>query len=736
MNQTALLQDARRYLGMLHKRRGILATLVGTSLLIAVLYNYTTRPVYQATTQILIDRDTPNLLPTKEIVDMGEGGADYFQTQFELLRGRRLAEAVVEKLDLQKNPEFQQGPLMSPWERIQRRFFGKAPASALDSDGMPLSPAIAALRSRLTVERLRGSRIVSLKFNAYDPALAANAANTLASLYMQQTLDIRYTRSSEATDWLGARLADQEKKVQEAERGLQAYREREKLVNVEERQALVDQKLSSLNGAAINARTDRITKETLYGQMRGMSSTQLETFPLIMSNALIQALRARIADLQGQQAKLSESLGDKHPDMVRLRTEIEATEAKLRQEMQNIIKSVESDYRTAAQQEANLAANLETTKQEALELNRKAIDYNVLKRDVEANQQLYRELMSRTKESGLESELTTNNIRILEKAEMPRAPISPQRMRNYQMALLIGFGLGIGLCVLFEHLDNTFKTPEDVKEHLGVPFLGMVPDVSGQQRPAARGAKTGVPPPKNAQSAVAEAYRVLRTNLIFSSTSSSGQALLVSSANPGEGKTTTVANLAESLAQNGARVLAVDADLRRPTLHQHFGAQKTPGLSDLIVGKSQASQVIQSTRIKGLQILPCGYIPPNPTELLGSANMREVVRALREHYDWVLIDAPPILAIADAPVLCPIVDGLVLVVGAEMSSRPAVQRAIEQIRSVGAKITGVVLNKVDLERNSYYYGQYYGEYYRSYYAEGGTSAPVRPATGPRPLRRS
>ncbi len=736
MNQTALLQEARRYLGMLHKRRGILATLVGTSLLIAVLYNYTTRPVYQATTQILIDRDTPNLLPTKEIVDMGEAGADYFQTQFELLRGRRLAEKVVEKLALQKNPEFQQGPLMSPWERIQRRFFGKPPASTLDSDGMPLSPAIAALRSRLTVERVRGSRLVSLRFNAYDPALAANAANTLAQLYIEQTYDFRYTQSSEATGWLGERLAEQEKKVQESERALQAYREREKLVNVEERQALVDQKLSSLNGAAISARTERITKETLYGQMRGMSSTQLETFPLIMSNALIQALRARIADLQGQQAKLSESLGDKHPDMVRLRTEIEATESKLRSEMQNIIKSVESDYRTAAQQEANLAANLEGTKQEALELNRKAIDYNVLKREVEANQQLYRELMNRTKESGLESELRTTNIRIVEKAEMPRAPISPQRARNYQMALAIGLGLGIALCILFEHLDNTFKTPEDVKEHLGVPFLGMVPDVTGQQRPAARGAKPGAPPPKNAQSAVAEAYRVLRTNLIFSSATNTGQALLISSANPGEGKTTTVANLAESLAQNGARVLCVDADLRRPTLHQHFGAQKTPGLSDLIVGKSQASQVIQSTRVKGLQLLPCGYIPPNPTELLGSANMREVVRALREHYDWVLIDAPPILAIADAPVLCPTVDGLVLVVGAEMSSRPAVQRAIEQIRSVGAKITGVVLNKVDLERNSYYYGQYYGEYYRSYYAEGGTSAPARPVSGPRPLRRS
>jgi capsular exopolysaccharide synthesis family protein len=215
---------------------------------------------------------------------------------------------------------------------------------------------------------------------------------------------------------------------------------------------------------------------------------------------------------------------------------------------------------------------------------------------------------------------------------------------------------------------------------------------------------------------------------------------VVSSANPGEGKTTTVANLASSLALNGAKVLAVDADLRRPTMHQHFGLPKTPGLSDLIVGKCQASESIQATRFKGLQVLPCGYVPPNPAELLGSTAMKQVVDALRSHYDWVLIDTPPILAMADTPVLCPLVEGVILVVGAEVSGRPAIQRAVDQITSVGGKILGVVLNKVDLERNSYYYGQYYGEYYRSYYAEGAArqtrAHPETVRPGPRPVRRS
>jgi len=737
MNEQAL-QEARRYLAMLHKRRGLLVTCVGLALLSAVVYNYATRPLFQATAQILIDRDSPNVLPTKEILDANQGAADYFQTQFELLRGRMLAEKVVERLSLNKSVELQTGPLMSPWERIQRKFFGRQPAAAVDNDGIPLAPAVAAFRSRLLVEPVRGSRLVNLRFNAYDPRLAAQVANAVAQTYIEQSLEFRYTTSSEATGWLTDRVEDQKKKVEEAERALQEYREKEKIVNIEERQSLVDQKLSALTAAAITARTDRINRETLYNQMRSLPSSQLETFPIILTNPLVQQLRSRIGELQRERERLTESYGEKHPEMVRVATELRGTEEKLRAEMQNVVRSVESDYRTAAQQEANLQVNLEATKQEALELNRKAISYNVLKREVDANQQLFRELVGRTKEAGLESELRSTNIRIVEKAQIPIHPVAPRKLRNYQFALLLGLGLGIGLCLLFEHLDNTYKTPEDVKSHLGLPFLGMVPDASMGPTAASR-ARGKVAAHRPAQSGIAEAYRILRTNLIFSLPGTTGRAILVTSANPGEGKTTTALNLAESLAHNGARVLIVDADLRRPTLHQRLSIPKAPGLSDLIVGKSQASQTVQSTPTKGLQVLPCGYIPPNPAELLGSSAMAEVVKALREHYDWVIIDTPPALAMADTPVLCPLVDGVVLVIGAEIGSRPTVQRAADQLQGIGAKVVGAVLNKVDLERNAYYYSQYYGEYYRGYYAERGPTEMPRAVggpRGPRPVRRS
>jgi succinoglycan biosynthesis transport protein ExoP len=745
VSEQAVMQDVRQYLAMLHKRRGIVVTCLAVSLLVAVLYNYTTRPVYQATTQILIDRDTPDVLPSKELVDIVQGGADYYQTQYQLLKSRSLAEGAVEQLKLQKSPELATGPMMNPLERVQR-LLGRQPRVLLDSDGMPLSPAIAAFRSRIEVDPIPGTRLVNLHFNAYNPKVAADAVNALADLYIEQSLDFRYTTSSGATRWLSDRVREQLAKVEAAEKALQEYREREGLIDHEERQSLVQQKLETLNAAVLDARTERIAKETLAKQITTLSPAQLETLPLVSGNETVQALKNELTSLQRDQARLAETLGDRHPDMVRIRSQIRKTQERLRAEVRNVARAAESEAQAARARETQLEANLDAVKREAQDVSRKAIELGVLRREVDTNRQIYQDLLTRTKQTGLETELKTTNIRVVEKAEVPRGPISPRKTRNYEIALAFGLALGVGLALLFESFDNTFKTPEDLKEHLGVPFLGMVPDVTAASasKEMMRGLSPTLLVSKNASSAVADAYRVLRTNLIFTSAETTGRVLVVTSAGPGEGKTTTLANLAAALAYNGSKVLAVDADLRRPTLHQHFGLQKTPGLSDLIVGKSAASQTIQSTRIDGLQLLPCGYIPPNPAELLGSPMMKQVLEAVRSHYDWVLLDSPPILAMADAAVLCPLVEGVVMLVAAETPTKPAVARAIDQVQRVGGKVVGVVLNKVNLQRNSYYYSQYYGEYYRSYYAEGTGYArrdvaarPRRPARpGARPSRRT
>lgn len=739
MAEQPVLQDARRYLAMLHKRRGIVVTCLALSLAVAVLYNYTTRPVYQATTQILIDRDTPDVLPNKELVELVQGGMDYYQTQYQLLKSRTLAERAVERLKLQTHPELATGPMLNPWERV-RTFVGLPASAVTDSSGMRLSPAAGAFRSRVEVEPVTGSRLVNLHFRAYDPQVAADAVNALAQLYIEQSLELRFTTSSEATGWLSDRVKEQHEKLLAAEQALQQYREREGLVAQESREGLVDQKLETLNAAVLEARTDRIAKETVYNQISSLGPERIDSFPLVLGSGAVQALKTELGALQKEEALLAESLGDRHPEMVRVRGQVRATQEKIRGEIRNVARAAESEYRTALAREARLQANLDAVKGEAQAANRKSIEYVGLQREVDTNRQLYQDLLTKTKQTGLETELKTTNIRVIEKAETPRRPIAPRKTRSYQVAVVLGLLIGIGLALGFEHMDNTFKTPEDVREQLQLPFLGMVPDVG--LKPAAGGRAPQLV--KSPNSAVADAYRVLRTNLIFSSApENTGRVIMVSSANPAEGKTTTLANLAVALAQNGAKVLAVDADLRRPTLYQHFGVTKIPGLTDLIVGKSAASQAIHSTKVDGLQLLPCGYQTPNPAELLGSPMMKQILDALRAHYEWVLIDAPPLLAMADAPVLCPLVDGVVLVIGAESASKPAVMRAIDQVQGIGGKIAGLVLNKVNLERNSYYYSQYYGEYYRSYYAESskgaaGEAGPRKPATRPpsRPARRA
>jgi succinoglycan biosynthesis transport protein ExoP len=716
--QTPLVSEIRHYLAIFHKRRGLIATCLVVSLLAATLYNYTSRPVYQATAQILVDRRAQSVLPSaidrlesSELTDMA--------TQLELIRGQGMAQKVVEKLQLHKTAEFQTGPMMSPWERFERKFLGRSAPFIVDSTGMPLSPAAVAFRSRLSIEPVVGSRLVNVRFRAYDPKIAMEAVNTLAQLFIEQTMDVRANSSSEASGWLGDRLKEQEERVKAAERAIQQYREKEEISAGEDRGELVNQKLVTINNALTQARMDRIQKEATLSQLRSLPASQWENIPLVQANPAVQSLRARLSELRRDEARLSDNLGDKHPDMIKLRSEIKATESKVHVEMQAAVHALEGAIQAVRQQEGSLQDSIETAKKEGLELGKKTVEYTILKRELDTNQAVLQDLMNKTKAAGLESELRATNVRIAEKADFPRAPFTPQRMRNYQLALMVGLALGLGLTILFEHLDNTVKTPDDVKTGLGLPFLGMVPQVEIR----AGVASVQKLMHENPQSQVAEAYRLLRTNLLFCSADASGMVVVVSSANPGEGKTTTVANLAASLAQNGAKVLAIDGDLRRPTLHQHFAVHKAPGLSDLIVGKCQASEAVQVTRFKGLHILPCGYIPPNPAELLGSQNMKNALAAFRKHYDWVLLDTAPILAMADTPVVCPFTDGLVLVVSAESTTRPSIQRSVDQVHGVGGKLLGVVLNKVNLERNSYYYSQYYGAYYRSYYGESTREKP-------------
>ena len=459
---SALLQDAGQYLALFQRRRALILTCVSTSLLLATLYNYTTRPLYQASAQILIDRAMPKVLPIRELVD---ANVQDYQTEYQLLRGRALLERVVEKLELQKSPELQTGPTMSPWERIQRRFLGKPPVAIIGSDGIPLSPAVAAVQSRISIEPLPGGRLVNVRFNAYDPALAALVANTLAQLYIEQSVNLRYTTSNEATEFLSERLRDQKLKLEEADRALQEFRKARGIFSFNEDQGVLTEKVAALERATMTARMQRIAKEALQNQLRSLPAAQIASNPAaVLASPALQEARSRLADLRAEERRLSESLGDRHPDMLRVRSEIRAAEDRLAAEGQGYLRTLQTEIQAARDQEDTLSANLETTKRETLESSTAAVEYSVLKREVDSNKQMLQSLLSRSKETGLESELKSSNIRIVERAEVPGGPIVPRRGRNYQIGLVVGLALGIGLALLFEHMDNTLKTPEDVKD--------------------------------------------------------------------------------------------------------------------------------------------------------------------------------------------------------------------------------------------------------------------------------
>jgi polysaccharide biosynthesis transport protein len=716
------------YVRVVYKRRWVALPVFLAVFTIGAINSYRTTPVYRASTQILIEKDTPKVGDLSTIFQQTDGwyNDDFYQTQYRILQSRSLARKTAEAMKLEAHPALAKGsrPVRGPWtirgaiagtiglvKSLTGAAAGEAPAATAraEQDPDPYASYTGVVLGALSVAPVRNSRLVDITMTSTDPRLATDLANGHARTYIEQNLEYRFSASKEATEWLEAQLAEQRKKVEESEAELQRYKEQHDAVAVEDRQNIVVQRLSDLNGAATRAKTSRIEKEALYNQLRSIqNSNAIDAFPAVLGNEYIQKLKSELGDMQRQQAELSEKYGDRHPEMVKVRSSIQSAEAKLQIEIDKVVQSVKSEYETAAAQERTLVGALEGGKAEALSLNRKGIEFSVLQRDAESNRQVYEALLQRTKETGISGERKASNIRVVDPAEVPVAPFLPRRQQDLTTAAFSGMVLAIGLVFLFEYLDNRIKSPQELRAQLNVPFLGMVPSID-----ATGGAllQDGVPPN------FAEAIRGVRTNVLFSSAEEGVRLIVVTSAGPGEGKSMFSSNLAVSLAQAGQRVLHVDADMRRPRVHAIFDVAQEPGLSNLLVGDCKPSEAIRKTPVQHLCVLPAGMIPPNPAELLGSKRCEEFFATLGQNFDWVILDSPPVLAVADASILANTATGVVFVVGADQTSRQAARAALDQLAAVQAHVIGAVLNRVDLEKNPYYYSAYYRKEYARYYAQ-------------------
>jgi succinoglycan biosynthesis transport protein ExoP len=694
-----------------------------------MIQGYSTIQYYRAQGQLLIENERTTAVPglAAQNAEFYEDPEPYFQTQYKILRGRDLTRRVIARIKLTQVPEFNgtAKPASTPLTllaglrtRVMSLVSGKteAPQAPREEQTPDESALINAFISRVNVDPVRGSRLVLVSFDAVDSTVAATATNGLMDEYVDQNLEVKLQASQNMLDWLDKELANQQKKVEESERALAEYRDKQNALSLDDKQNIVLSRLNALNDAVTKARMDRVQKETQYGQIKSLlhggvaGPVSPDVLPIVVQNVQMQQLKSKLAELQQQKVQLSAKYGEKHPAILNVNAQMTDTQHQLDLETSKALQSIKNDYDTAVLNERTLAQNLEAAKEDVQDLSRKSVGYNVMDREAKSNRQVYESLLQREKELRVSNNSRANNVRIVDRAEVPKTPLAPTGRRTWFTSIAIGLVVAIAVAFGLDYMNDTIKTPEDVTRRLKLPFLGLVPSVRGDKHPVL--ASSHVPHD------FGEAFRSLRTSLISRFPDSGTKILTVTSAQPLEGKTTTACNIAMALAYGGSRVLLIDADMRRPGLHRPLRLTNERGLSQVLIGQARVRDVIQRTVDPNLLAITAGSTPPNPSELLASERMKTLISNLSHGpFDWIIIDTPPVLAVTDAVILAPLVSGVTFVVGAEMTRRRLAERALETIMAAPPKSAAVVLNKVDFARNKYYYSRYYGHQYKNYYAE-------------------
>ena len=687
-----------------------------------IIQGYSSVKMYQAQARLQIEDERSTAVPglNNEQNQFYEDPEPYYQTQYKILKGRDLTRRVIRKLHLESIPEFNgtKPPPPTPFSMLndlKSRLLGAKTQALADpaklDETADESSLVGAFLGRVDVVPVRGSHLVDLTFVSEDPVFAAAAANTLMDMYVEQNLAIKLQSTSSMLEWLDTELATQQKRVEDSERALAEYREKENALSLDDKQNIVLSRLNSLNDTATKAKSTRVQKESLYNQVKVIASgTNPDAIPIIATNSGVQGAKAKLAEVQTQKTRLLERFTDKHPQVISINGQLQDAQKQVENEIARAVQSVKNEYETALIEEQTYAKNLEGAKTDATDLNRKGIGYGVMEREAKSNREVWQSLLTREKELRVSANSRTNNVRVVDRAEVPRAPLAPGARRTYLMSVIIGLVLSIGVALGLDYMNDTIKTPEDVTRRLKLPFLGLVPAVRGDKHPLL--ASSHVPHD------FGESFRSLRTSLISKYPDEGTKIVIVTSAQPLEGKTTTAANIAMALAYGGSRVLLIDADMRRPGLHRPLRLTNERGLSQVLTGQARVRDVIQRTVDPNLLAITAGRTPPNPSELLSSERMKTLLTNLAHGpFNWIIIDTPPVLAVTDAVILAPLVTGVTFVIGAEMTRRRLAERAIDTVMQARPRYAAVELNKVNFAKNKYYYSRYYGHQYKNYYAE-------------------
>ena len=690
----------RRYWSILYRGRYLILAVAALGIMAAILVTMLTRPEYAGTAMVQVAREEAKVLNIEGVEQTGGESrfdAEFYQTQYALLKSRSLSERVVQALGLADNylflAKFDNGDVDDMRELPREQRFAKA--TKLVNENTVIAP-------------IRLSSIINVTYNSHDPQTSATVANAIAENFIQSNLMRRFDAAAYAREFLQNRLNSVRAKLEESERKAVAYAQQQRLIKIRSgqgdtasEQSILANDLASLSEQLNVARAQRAQAEA---QFRAGTGGNIAAQSL--TNPALNDLRRQRAELVGQLSKVESDFGPEYPTVVALRSQVAELDRQIGREEGRVSSSVTQDlggrYRQALGAERALQARVDSLKSQMLGEEGRSIQYNIIQRDVDTNRALYDALLQRFKEIGVAGGVGTNNVSIVDRALPPAHPFKPNLLLNLLLGLVLGLIGGCVAAIVMEHFGDAELRPRDFQGKLGIPLFGVTPKLAAQTD-----ALTALNDPK---SPLSEAYFSILTALQFSTAHGAPANFMLTSAQAGEGKSTTSLALALGLVRLGSRVLLIDADMRNPSLHKSFGRALGPGLSNVLSGNGRFVDHIQETDTQNLSLLMAGMIPPNPSELLSGDGLARLIAEASKHFDHVIVDGPPVLGLADAPLLSRAVEATVLVVEARRTSAAQARHAVDRLRAVRAHLIGAVLAKLDLKKTSYGYG--YGNEYR------------------------
>lgn len=678
--------------------------------LISILVVFSLTPKYSATTTLLIEASESKVVSIEEVYGLSGTNSEYFLTQFEILKSRDMAKRVVEKLELVKSAEF------NPYHAHNKKGFSLK-VMILGDDGIApteedvINKTTDAFWESVSISPVRKTQLVKISVLSESPSMAQQAANALANAYIESQLEAKIGLTQQASEWLTDRMSGLKLRLNESEKKLQDFREKNNLVDVKGVSTLVATELKQITEKLVDARSNRLEVQSSYDQLKGLKTLNydsLSSLQVILSNPLIERLRENQSKAELKVAELSKRYGPKHPKMIAAQSDLSAVKESVVSQMKNLATGIENNFATAKAKEASLLKSLEITKSKMRDINRTEFALGEYVRAAKGDRALYETFFKRIRETSATGDLQTANARIVDPAVVPEFPVKPKKKLIVALVLVVSLMFGIALAFLLDALDSTVKNADDVDHKVGFSLLGVVPLLpkSEESKPVRAFVQSD-------HHGFKESIRTLRTGLTLASLENPAQCLLFTSSVPGEGKTTTSVNLATAYGQM-EKTLIIDADMRRPTLAKQLELPAgSKGLSNAVAYPDTLNDSIHSIEGLNIDVIPSGIIPPNPLELLASKNFEQILTELRSRYDRIIIDSPPMGAVSDGLYLSSLTDGVVYVIKSDATKDKLIKSGLSRLDDSNARILGVVLNQLDVEKEARY-GTANSGYYDTY----------------------